>query len=106
MSNGQARTTGTRHQPARAPTRPRSRERKSGATAAQPYAIRTARKSQPTLLIDRDLAPSTTVSGATIVTDSGPDHKRSPHHRRGLYPSGVDPGPAPGGVAWRATTPA
>ncbi len=46
-----------------APTLPRNLYRKSGATTAQPYAVRIARKSQPTLFIDHDLAPLTTVSG-------------------------------------------
>src|SRR5215475_3440237 len=73
MSNGQARMIGTMHQPTKAPTRPRSRYRRSGATTAQPYATRIARKSQPTFFIDHGLAPSTTVNGATIVTDSRPD---------------------------------
>src|SRR5262245_31205022 len=84
MSNGQTRMIGTMHQPTRAPTRPRSRYRRSGATTAQPYATRIARESQPRFFIDHDLAPSTTVSGAIIVTDLVPDHNRSPrHHRRG-----------------------
>src|SRR4051794_11071280 len=78
MSNGQARTIGTEHQPTKAPALPRSRYRGSGATAAQPYAMRTARESQPMLSIGHDLAPSTTVTGATIVTDSGPaDNRRA-----------------------------
>src|SRR3954451_10015158 len=85
MSNGQTRMIGTKHQPTKAPTLPRSRYRRSGATTAQPYAMRIARESQPTFFIDHDLAPSTTVSGAIIVTDLGPDNNRSPqHHRRGL----------------------
>src|SRR5262245_60118568 len=92
MSNGQTRTIGTKHQPTKAPAPPRSRYRGSGATTAQPYAMRIARKSQPTFFIDHDLAPSTTVSGAIIVTDSGPDNNRSPqHHRRGLRPSDSTP---------------
>ena len=83
MSNGQTRMIGTKHQPTKAPTLPRSRYRRSGATTAQPYAMRIARKSQPTFFIDYDLAPSTTVSGAIIVTDLRPDRNRSPqHHRR------------------------
>jgi hypothetical protein len=38
---------------------------------AQLYARRIARKSQPRLVIDHDLAPPMTVSGAIIVTDWG-----------------------------------
>src|SRR5262249_28597408 len=68
----------TKHQPTKAPTPPRSRQRRSAATAAQPYATRSARASQPRFRIAHDLAPSTTVSGATIVTDPGPDYNRPP----------------------------
>jgi hypothetical protein len=85
MSNGQIITSGTMHQPANAPLRPRSRYRRSGATAAQPYALNIARKSQPTLFTGGcarkaqcDLAPSTIVSGAFIVADLGPGRNRSP----------------------------
>src|SRR6516225_5822617 len=66
MSNGQARMIGTKHQPTRAPTLPRSRYRGTGATTAQPYAMRIARKSQPTFFIDHKLGPSTTVSGPIV----------------------------------------
>src|SRR3954462_3057964 len=69
MSDGQARTIGTKHQPTKAPTRPRSRNRTSGATPAQPYAPRTARTSQPTFVIGHGLTPSTIVGETTIVTD-------------------------------------
>src|SRR4029077_10898657 len=72
MSNGQTRMIGTKHQPTKAPTLPRSWYRRIGATTAQPYAMRIARKSQPRFFIDPDLAPSTTASGAIIVTDMGP----------------------------------
>src|SRR6185437_12606596 len=78
MSNGQITMIGTKHQPTKAPTLPRNRYRRSGATTAQPYAMRIARKSQPGFFIDHDLTPSTTVSGAIIVTDLGPWNKGSP----------------------------
>src|SRR6516225_8678596 len=68
MSNGQTMMIGTMHQPTKAPSLPRSQDRSSGATMAQPYAMRIARKSQPAFFIDHDLAPATTVSGAIIVT--------------------------------------
>src|SRR5438552_2428887 len=77
MSNGQARMTGTKHQPAKAPAQPRSRDRTSGATAAQPYAARIARNNQPTFFIGLDLGLSTTVRGASIVTDPGPDDNQA-----------------------------
>jgi hypothetical protein len=55
-----------------------------------------ARKSQPTFSIDHDLASSTTVSAAIIVTDLGPDNNRSPRlfslgvHRCCVAVSGLD----------------
>jgi hypothetical protein len=88
MINGQTRTIGTMHQPTKVPTLPRSRYRRSGATAAQPYAIKIASKSQPRFFIDHDLVSSTTVSVAIIVTDLGPNNNGSPQrHHRGIRPS-------------------
>src|SRR5712692_4139208 len=55
MINGQTKMIGTKHQPTKAPTLPRSRYRRSGGIRAQPYAMRIARKSQPTFFIDHDL---------------------------------------------------
>src|SRR4051812_34505933 len=55
MSTGQTRMIGTKHQPTKAPTLPRYRYRGTGATTAQPYAMRIARKSQPAFFIEHDL---------------------------------------------------
>ena len=45
MSRGQTSAIGTKHQPTKAPTLPRSQYRRSGATTAQPNAVPIAKKS-------------------------------------------------------------
>src|SRR5947209_12993527 len=78
MSNGQIKMIGTKHQPRKTPTLPRSVYRRSGAIRAQPYALRIARQSQPTFFIDHDLvvqAENSPLQPRTSLLLSGADRQ-------------------------------